>query len=188
MLFRSRNLYSPDGSALLGHFGTFGPTVREPVVEVLASGFAKPPNHDVLLIGPGSEDAAADVLRRRPDLIGRIHATGRIPATQVAECIAACDVMFQPYPDGVSSRRGSFMAALALGRPTVTTLGVQSEAFWKETGAAVFGDPSDTAGLAAAVARLLGNPAEREKLGVAARSLYARRFDISHTIDALHNS
>ena len=45
----------------------------------------------------------------------------RSPSTGVSLAIASCDLMVQPYPDGVTSRRGSMMAVLAHARPIVTT-------------------------------------------------------------------
>ena len=40
---------------------------------------------------------------------------------EVSVHLSACDLMIQPYPDGISARRTSAMAALAHERPVVTT-------------------------------------------------------------------
>jgi len=47
--------------------------------------------------------------------------TDYVPAEQVSASLLAADICVLPYRDGVSYRRGSFMAALAHGLPIVST-------------------------------------------------------------------
>ena len=61
------------------------------------------------------------------------HATGTLSPRALAEHVEACDLLVQPYPDGISSRRTSAMAGLALGVPVVTTTGHLTESLWAET-------------------------------------------------------
>ena len=181
----ARARFATAGGGLIGHFGTFGRDLTDLVVRILAAIPADAPAFDVLLMGPRGEIARNALIERRPDLAGRVHVTGPLRPAEIPPYIGACDVMLQPYTDGVTTRRTSFMAGLALGRPIVTTLGFASEPFWRETRAARFGDPADAAGLGRAVAELLSDPGERARLGRAARSLYAERFDIRHGIESL---
>jgi glycosyltransferase involved in cell wall biosynthesis len=183
-----RESYATSGGPLLGSFGTFGRDVRALLLRILTSLSKAAPTFDVLLIGPQGEEAAAELLQKRPDLAGRVHSTGLLPADAVGPHIDACDLLVQPYTDGVSSRRGSFMAGLAHGRPMVTTLGFLSEPFWESSGAALFAAPEDTASLAGATERLLTDPAARERIGATAAELYRDRFDISRVIEALRGS
>jgi len=44
-------------------------------------------------------------------------------------------VLLQPYEDGVTTRRGSIIAALALGVPVVTTTGRMTEPLWRASAA-----------------------------------------------------
>ena len=183
-----RAQYATAGGRLIGHFGTFGKDLTALLLDVLS---AIPPGttpYDVVLIGPRSDAARDSLIARRPDLAGRVHVTGPLRTADIPPLIDACDVMLQPYTDGVTARRTSFMAGLALGRPTVTTIGFSSEPFWRESRAAAFGDPGNAAGLASEVVRLLTDEGERNRLSVAARQLYDERFDIRHTLDALHAS
>ena len=99
--------------------------------------------------------------------------------------IHACDVMLQPYPDGVSTRRTSAMAALAHERALVTTSGALTEAFWALDHAAVLVPATEPAGLASGVAVLLADPIRRTQLGSRALALYRSRFDVTHTVRAL---
>jgi glycosyltransferase involved in cell wall biosynthesis len=55
------------------------------------------------------------------DLNGRVHWTGFVSDEEVSAYLQAADLMVMPYRDGVSLRRGTFMAALAHGRPLLTT-------------------------------------------------------------------
>jgi glycosyltransferase involved in cell wall biosynthesis len=79
--------------------------------------------------------------------------------------LAAADVHCQPNtgpePFGVA-----LVEALAAGRPVVTTaLGAANEVVTDECGVRV--EPGNAAALAAALARLIGDAAERERLGAA---------------------
>lgn len=58
-------------------------------------------------------------------------ATGRLPAAEAADAIAAMDVMLNPFVDGVSSRRGSAIAALQQGVPLVSVRGEATDALWE---------------------------------------------------------
>ena len=180
-----RGRFATAGGLLIGHFGTFGRDVRQMVLDGLTGLPASFRTVDALLIGPGGESVRDEIVAARPDLAGRVHATGVIPAEDVSPYIAACDVMIQPYPDGVTSRRTTFMACIGLGRPTVTTLGRLSETLWADAEAALLVAPWDTNALLEAVTRLLENPAERARLGQRAESLYEERFEPRHIVDLL---
>ncbi len=54
-------------------------------------------------------------------LTDRVLWTGYTPAEEVSANFLAADICVLPYRDGVSFRRGSFMAALAHGLPIVST-------------------------------------------------------------------
>ena len=88
-----------------------------------------------LLIGHGGDRMAARLVEAHPDLNGRLTATGTLPPADVSRHLQACDLMIQTYPDGVSSRRTSLMAALAHGVATVTSAGRHTEPVWAEAGA-----------------------------------------------------
>jgi glycosyltransferase involved in cell wall biosynthesis len=51
----------------------------------------------------------------------RVHWSGFLPEPAVSTYLQAADLMVMPYKDGVSLRRGTLMAALAHGRPVITT-------------------------------------------------------------------
>ena len=105
----------------------------------------------------------------------------------VAAHLRACDLLLQPYADGVSSRRTSVIAGLANRVPVVTNLGALSEPLWASAGAAVVPGP-DPAALAAAAAAVLVLPPE-SRLALAARGAELNRteFAVERTIARLRD-
>ncbi len=171
---------------LVGHFGTFGGHIADGLRIVLPRILAQQPAIAILLIGRGCEAFAQAFRARWPELGDRLIATGLLPAEAVSEHLSACDLLVQPYADGVSSRRTSVMAGLALGKPIVTTNGFLSEAVWKESGAVCLANSFEE--MADQVGPLLANSAERARLGTAAAALYRERFHIDRTVAALRSN
>jgi glycosyltransferase involved in cell wall biosynthesis len=147
---------------------------------VLDSGNAR-----VVLIGRNSEHYAQSFVAMRSRFNGRLVATGVLQPSDLSKHLQACDVLVQPYPDGVSTRRTTTIAGLAHGRAIVTNEGALSESLWRETGGvAVCGSP-DGALLADEVAALLADERRRSALAARARQLYDRLFHIRHAVEAL---
>ena len=168
---------------LVGHFGTYGRLIRPLLTDAIRR-IVESVDVRVLLIGRGSDIAAATFREQFPELRDCVCATGMLDARSVSHHVAACDVMLQPYPDGVSSRRTSVMVALSHGRPVVTTSGALTEQLWHQ-GAVVLCESGDSAALAHASASLARNPLDAARFGTAGRELYDSRFDLRHTIARL---
>ncbi len=180
-----RERYAPAGKFLIGHFGTFGSSIvslLEPIFDRIVTERGE---LAVLLIGIRSQEFRAELIARNPRFTAAVHATGPLPVSDLSNHLAACDLLVQPYPDGVSTRRGSFLACLSHGKPVVTTAGELTESFWPECGAVVLVTPGDVDSFVKSVERLLLDTAERQRLGEAARRLYEERFDVSNLISAL---
>src|SRR5207237_343538 len=107
---------------------------------------------------------------------------------ELSSWIRKCDLMIQPYPDGVSGRRGSAMAALSHGLPMVTTMGALTENVWGQSRAAVFVRPGDVTLFLRAANDLLDDAQERKEMGRRARGFYLDNFDIRHTIQSLRSA
>jgi glycosyltransferase involved in cell wall biosynthesis len=183
-----RARYSSDGRSLVGHLGTYGSLIS-PLLKDLLTELAGQPNRPrVLLVGSGAQAFAACFLAAHPELRNTIHAAGALSDSELAAHVAACDVMIQPYPDGISSRRTTAMAALALGVPVVTTKGRLSEDIWRESRAVRLVDVGDYRAMAAQTMNLLQDPDARRDLREAGRALYARLFDLSRTVGALRRA
>ncbi len=175
-----------ESDIVIGHFGTYSHQ-RDLLAEVFDRLLLEGDNRHVLLTGRGSREFAEQWSRGRASLAARLHATGGLPAEQTAAHLAACDLLIQPYLDGLSTRRTSAMAGLALGLPIVSTTGAQTEPLWQDSRAVVLADVVSVGGLVEAARSLLNNSAERERLRQVARQLYLSRFALVHTVDQLRD-
>jgi glycosyltransferase involved in cell wall biosynthesis len=174
-----------NGRLVVGHFGTFGGQVAAAVAAVLPALLQADPDRTALLVGRGGGAFAERLRGAHPGVAGRVHATGGLPPEAVAAHLAACDLLVQPYPDGVSSRRSSLMAGLALGLPIATTAGFLTEPIWQEQRLAALTPANHLAALADAAEALLVDPAARAALAARARAGYDRHFSLAHTVHAL---
>ena len=182
---RWRARFASNGDLLAVHFGTYGEHVASelaPIVPPLLSGFA---DARLVFVGRGSDRFAESLGHEHPSLATRLHATGALDRSDAACTIAAADIALQPYPDGVTTRRTSVMAPLALGVATVTSRGFLTEKVWDEQRSVALADASDAAGHAAAAVSLLSDKDARAQLGRQGRRLYAERFSLEKTVDIL---
>lgn len=126
----------------------------------------------VLYVGP---DGAA-LQETLGDL--RVIDAGRLPAEDVSVHLAAMDVHLAPFVDGVSTRRGSFMAGIQHGVTTVGTRGpLTDELLTAEEGRAVLLSPvGDKMAYAEAVRRVAADEALRQSVGAEGQRLYRELF------------
>ena len=182
---RVRARYAPGDTKLVGHFGTHGPlvtTLLEAVIPLIAESSA---SARFLLIGTDSEAFKSALVANYKHLAGRVSATGALDAQHLPAYIAACDVLLQPYPDGVTTRRTSTMAGLFARVPVVTTYGNLTEGLWFADDPLKLAPVNDARAIAEHVRQLLSDPAERRRQAEAARVLYDKSFDVRHTVAAL---
>lgn len=172
---------------LIGHFGTFPTHVAKLLSETLARVLAADAETAVLLFGRGSNEFHERFVYDNRQFQGRLTALGGLPAGDVAVHMAACDLMLQPFGDGISSRRSSVMPALALGEAVVTNIGALSESFWQEGGVAAATTPA-AGSIASVCLELLTDDARRINVGEGGRRLYESTFALSHTINALRGT
>lgn len=185
----ARNRLALGGATtVIGHFGTFGDHVAPLVREVLPQVLAAEPLRIGALLGRGGREFAAELVGDRPDLRGRVVATGGLPPDSLAAHLAACDLLIQPYPDGASSRRGSLMAGMGLGLPIVTTDGLFTEPQWRDSGAVALAPAANAGRMIDLADALLRDSRAREQLRASASALYARRFALENTIHALRST
>ncbi len=174
-----------DDVPLLCYFGFLNASKGgEMLIEVLARLVRRGLDAHLLMIGGrvGASDATnaaylqkVEALIEERAMAARVHWTDHIPDEQVAAAFHCADVCLLPYQDGVSYRRGSFMAALAHGMAIVTTPPrVPYEDL--EAGETVLLAPAeDVAAMTEATMRVLRQRALRQRLQSNARRL-AQRF------------
>ena len=177
--------YTRDAVLLVGHFSAHGPLVRSRSKTVVRHLLERATDTAVLLIGSGSHAVRDEILSGHQHLSTRVHSTGPLDTEDVSRHLQACRLLVQPYPDGVSSRRTTVMAALAHGKAVVTTSGSHTESLWRETGAVRLVPADDAEAMVREVQHLLHDESELDQLGRCGLALYDERFDVRHTIDAL---
>src|SRR2546427_3658668 len=182
-----RQRYAPAEQQIVGHFGTCDRNISKLLLQSIPTLLHTMADCVALFLGHGSETVRDELIQRYPDLTDRVHATGSLTTADLSQHISACDVMLQPYIDGVSSRRTSVMAALSHGLPIVTAKGALTESIWAESHAVALVTADDVEALIQTTKSLLANASARSELGKAARGLYETRFALSHVVEALRN-
>jgi len=180
-----RRRYQAGAGPIIGHFGTCSGGIAALLDEVVPSILDVVLEASMLLIGRGGAGYRERLLGRWPRFEGRLQAVGGLSERDASVHISACDLMLQPYSDGITTRRTSAMAPLAHGIPVATTAGHLTEAFWAASESVAISPVSEPEALASIVAGLLNDEAARLRLGAAGRKLYDDRFHIRHTIEAL---
>jgi glycosyltransferase involved in cell wall biosynthesis len=137
----------------------------------------------------GQARAVHDTIERL-DLGDLVVRTGYLPPSDLSATLPACDALALPFVDGASARRGTLMAALAHGLPTVSTLPeprpalAGPAAIWLGSGptgvairdgeAILLVPPDDPMALTEALAHLADDPDLRARLAAGAGSIAAR--------------
>jgi hypothetical protein len=177
-----------NAKTIIGHFGTNDNAISQSLRLFIPQVLQASPAVAILLIGRDSIALKESIAEGRPRLASRIHATGGLPEKGISVALSSCDLMLQPYPDGVSTRRSSVMAALAHQRAIVTTAGILTEPLWSESGPVVVTPVGDHAAMSMALKRLIGDEEERRRIGSAGKRLYDERFALRHTIRVLREN
>ncbi|WP_406701332.1 glycosyltransferase family 4 protein (plasmid) [Singulisphaera sp. Ch08] len=184
-----RRRFASGGQTILGSFGTFGGLIGSMLLEILPRLLDRREDRVGLLFGRGSDRFVASLVAARPELAGRLIAAGTLSRAEVSIYLQACDLLVQPYPDGLSSRRTSLMAGLAHGVATVSNLGVLSEPVWGQSnGGVALASGADPVAVARTAESVLACPVRRAELGAAGRALYRREFAVDRTVEVLRGT
>jgi glycosyltransferase involved in cell wall biosynthesis len=181
----ARARFGAAGAPLVLHFGTYGAhhlPQLEAVFERLLTGTT---GARLVLAGPGGDRLLARLRSAGRVDLTRITITGALDPRTLSALLTAADVVVQPYTDGISARRTSAMAPLAHGSATVSTTGALTEPFWAGSGAVALAPAADPQAVADAAIALLGDAAERGRLGAAGRSYYEARFSVERAVRSL---
>jgi glycosyltransferase involved in cell wall biosynthesis len=172
------------GGQIVGHFGTFSDNITAVLTPPLVAALRSDTRRVALLVGRGGERYLTRLCVENPDLAGRAIATGSIGAKTLADHLAACDLLLQPYPDGATARRTTLMASAALGLPIVSSRGRHTESVWEEYNAICLVENTPAA-WTNAVESLLAESSARAEFGQNIRRLYQDKFAVERTVDVL---
>ncbi|MEK7328648.1 MAG: glycosyltransferase family 4 protein, partial [Chloroflexota bacterium] len=174
--YRQKYGLGPD-EVVVGYFGFLNASKGG---ETLFRALAQLPNYKLLLIGgrTGASDptnatyaAELDALAIQLGIANRIICTGYLPLAETSAALLACDLMAMPYVDGASFRRGTFMACLAHGLPTITTRPAVPLPQLRDGENIRLVPPEDPAALAAAIRELAANSALRARIAAGALAI-----------------
>ena len=178
-------LHPGGGGVLLGHFGTYGAPVTDLLGPAVLRLLAADRRRRMLLLGRRGESFAASLAKRDPQVAAQLVAPGMLPEREVAVRLAAGDVLLQPFPDGVTTRRTSVMAGLALGLPVVTNDGPLTEPWWREAHPVELAGAPAVDALVEATERLLSDAERRAVLRARAKDSYRRELSLECTVEKL---
>ena len=163
----------------MGYFGFVNPAKG---VDVLLEGFRmarrQRPSLRLLLVcalrrGEPYHDELLHLLDT-PELREVVTITGELPDAEAAAALSRCDIVALPFREGISLRRTTLAAALALGRAVISTHSAVAPAALCDGRDLLLAPPSDPAALADAIVALAGDPARRAELGRHAREAAAQ--------------
>lgn len=172
-----QNLGLDAGAVGLGYFGFLNESKgADSLIEAIAQLDGR---FHLIFIGgqTGASDKAnnqtfLDRLKAQISALGlnnRVHWTGFLSDERVSAHLQAMDMMVMPYRDGASLRRGTLMAALAHGKPLITTQPATPELVSGKNCLLVAA--GDVAGLETAVQTLTHDLELRQKIGQGAAKL-----------------
>jgi glycosyltransferase involved in cell wall biosynthesis len=180
-----RQSIAPQGEPVVGHFGLYSSHIETLLIPSLLKLLQNNLRIRVVLIGGGSVCYRDRLLSSNPEFSARIRATGACSHDEASIHISACDVMFQPYLEGITTRRSTTMAALAHGRCLISTLGSKTEDIWKSTSAIYFLRSWEPAYIAREIEDVLASPEQTARQGREALTFYEQNFSLPRTIDTL---
>jgi len=183
-----RTRASASGAPLVGHFGTYGHDIAQPLRAIIRELLAEDPAVHLVCIGRNSERFIAEFDSLDPSYRRRIQATGDLEAAQTSLWIQACNLMIQPYPDGVTARRTSMTNLLAHGSAVITTDGRLTEPMWRSSGLSLVGTVEGPVLFLEQTLRLLRNDESRRSSSIAALNMYDRYFCEQRLLEALRPS
>jgi glycosyltransferase involved in cell wall biosynthesis len=179
-----RAQYANGPAFLVGHFSSH-PQHIQPYLRKVIPAMLEDSRVAVMLIGRGSCEFLRGLAPQCNGVVQRLYATGEIGSNELSLHLSACDLMIQPYPDGITTRRTSTIAAIAHQRAVLTTKGALTEPLWSESAAVALVPVVEINKLAPMASHLLDDVGERQRLSLAAAKLYQSSFDLRHTIETL---
>jgi glycosyltransferase involved in cell wall biosynthesis len=140
-----------------------------------------------LLGGPGRDSGAGHgwrIAAEQRGLDSLLSFSGILPAQELSDALADCDLLLFADTPGPTSRKGTLAGSLASGRPVIATDGPRT---WQElvrADAARVVAPTPAA-LAEAVAAVLGDEQLREGLGARGRAFAEQQMSVQRTADVV---
>jgi len=119
-----------------------------------------------------------------------VHDAGALPAEQVSVHLSAMDLHLSPFVDGASTRRGSFLAGLQHGVPTVSTQGPLTDSMLSEKNGEPFRltPANDLEAFRQAALKLKSSPGSRRAMRTRAERFFEMHFGWDRIADRVRSS
>jgi len=179
---RARNRFTiPQESPCLGNVAAFVPEKGHVLLlRAFADLRAQFPRCVLLLAGEGPEQPKLQALVRQLRLEGVVKFPGFV--SDVENVYAATDLFV--FPSHQEPLACAMLSAMAHGLPVVAFARGGNPEAMEDGKNGLLVKEFDSSALAAAIARLLSNPAEARRLGDAARETISSRFSADRMVDA----
>jgi glycosyltransferase involved in cell wall biosynthesis len=143
--------------------------------DVIAALPLLPPQVRFEILGIGELEAELKALAERLGVSERVRFVGFVPYQDIPPYLHHADIFIRPsLSEGLGN---SFIEAMAAGLPVVATPVGGIPDFLKDGETGVFCKPSDPQSVAAAVQRLIDDPALRERVKANALAMVRERYD-----------
>jgi glycosyltransferase involved in cell wall biosynthesis len=175
--------------ALVGLFGySYDELALARVLDAFALLAGRGLRTELALLGaPGRASALAERWLRAARARGiaeSLRFAGPLPAQELSDALAVCDVLLFADPPGPSSRKGTLAGSLASGSPLVALDGPRTWPELVRAEAARVVAPSALA-LADALADLLGDEPARAALGARGRAFAAESMGVERSVEVV---
>ena len=182
-----RRHLAPNGERIILHVSTFRPIKRiSDCIEIVAAmhrletGFGSRSGVKLVMCGDGPERAEAEALAIRLGVAGSVTFVGKQPQSQVRDYLGVADLLLLP------SQSESFgltaLEAMACEVPVIATRVGGIPELVEDKGCGYLFEIGDVESMAAASLRVLGDQAERDRLGRRGREIAISRFATENII------
>jgi len=173
-----------ENTFVAGVFGTLGPSRMVSFIRQAASALHKQTDDFVVLyVGPDG-GSLRDAVESTP-----LIDSGRLSAEKVSVHLSAMDLHLAPYIDGISTRRGSFMAGVQHGVASLGTIGENTDPILAEANGKAFSltrvDKPEM--YIDQASKLLNDPEHRRRIAASGRKLYDANFSFEVTAAKFHH-
>jgi glycosyltransferase involved in cell wall biosynthesis len=182
---RIRQTLAPEGSLIVGTFGTFGESTATVLAEFFPALLRSDPRCVGLMIGRGGDEFRQRLIAGDPSLNGRVVATGGLDAADVSRHLQACDLLVQADTGGLSTKQSSTMSCLAHGRAIVSAAGRLTESVWTDHRCVALAESPSPTDLLRVAREVLADPARRDQLEKSALTAHDHLFSTMRTIELL---
>ena len=142
-----------------------------------------------LIVGDGPERASLEAKIDEADLTSQVELLGPLPQEELVAMLAAARVFALPCVISASGDRDGLptvlLEALAAAVPVVTTSVAGNPEIVTHQANGLLVPPNNPAAFGEALARLLGDPAEAERMGRSGRLMAEEKFDLRNNVAEL---